>query len=90
MEQTKKYRRIQVPTQDGGTLVEPAWSSLPQVVADNRAAIQQAILKSKECLLLSWPREPVATCWLPPLPTQLATITYLQILRRFRYSNCQH
>jgi hypothetical protein len=45
MEQTKKYRRIQVPTQDGGTLVEPAWSSLPQVVTDNRAAIQQADLE---------------------------------------------
>ena len=45
MEQTKKYRRIQVPTQDGGTLVEPAWSSLPQVVADNRAAVQQADLE---------------------------------------------
>ncbi len=45
MEQTQKYRRMQVPTQDGGTLIEPAWSSLPQVVADNRAAIQQADLE---------------------------------------------
>ena len=42
MRQTQEYRRRQVPTRDGGTLIEPAWSSLPQVVADNRAAMQQA------------------------------------------------
>ena len=90
MKQTKKYRRIQVPTQDGGTLIEPAWSSLPQVVADNRAAIQEADLEIQGVALAE-----LAAGARRDLLASAATYTagYHRLpsnLHRFRYSNYQH
>ena len=40
MQHVLEYRRLRAPEQDGGTLIEPPWPLLPEVVAANRALLQ--------------------------------------------------
>src|SRR5438874_262208 len=39
MERAREYRTLRAPSGDGETLIDPSWSTLPDVAASNRAEL---------------------------------------------------
>jgi hypothetical protein len=41
MERASEFRRLRAPQEDGQKLIDPPWSALPEIVADNRRRLAQ-------------------------------------------------